>query len=136
MFAWKFLKYVYIREKIYTRALSVVYNRMYMGRNEICCMYSYLLYLYSYFIFFKIEWDYSRGDSFPFDFEPNGNPFGSKSERKLSSRSHPIQYERKRKYSFLSVTYLRGGGHFGAADSALDNSAPCRFGTGHFGTVS
>ena len=24
----------------------------------------------------------------------------------------------------------------GAADSALDNSAPCRFGAGHFGAVS
>ena len=23
---------------------------------------------------------YDRGDSFPFDFEPNGNPFGSKSK--------------------------------------------------------
>ena len=29
-----------------------------------------------------------------------------------------------------------GEGHFGAADSALDNSAPCRFGAGHFGAVS
>ena len=27
----------------------------------------------------------------------------------------------------------KGEGHFGAADSALDNSAPCRFGTGRFG---
>ena len=26
-----------------------------------------------------------------------------------------------------------GEGHFGAADSALDNSAPCLFGAGHFG---
>ena len=29
-----------------------------------------------------------------------------------------------------------GEGHFGAADSALDNSAPCSFGAGHFGAVS
>jgi len=34
-----------------------------------------------------------------------------------------------------------GGGQFrrrrfGAADSALDNWAPCRFGAGHFGAVS
>ena len=36
-----------------------------------------------------------RGDSFPFDFEPNWFPFGSKSKRKLSLRSHAIQYERK-----------------------------------------
>jgi len=56
-----------------------------------------------------IEWDmivvlfiYDR-DSFPFDFEPNGIPFGSKSKRKLSPRSYPIQCERKSKYSFLSV---------------------------------
>ena len=50
---------------------------------------------------------YDRGDSFPFDFEPNGNPFGSKLREKLSRRSYPIQYERKRKCSFLSVVILR-----------------------------
>ena len=27
---------------------------------------------------------YDRGDSFAFDFEPNGNPFGSKSKINLS----------------------------------------------------
>ena len=48
---------------------------------------------------------YDRGDSFPFDFEPNGFPFGSKSNGKLSLRSYPIQCERNYKYSFLSVTY-------------------------------
>ena len=42
-----------------------------------------------------------RGDSFPFDFEPNGIPFGSKTKRKLSPRSYPIQSGWK--YSFLSV---------------------------------
>ena len=47
---------------------------------------------------------YDRGDSFPFDFEPNGIPFGSKSNGKLSPRSYPIQCERNCKYSFLSVT--------------------------------
>ena len=46
---------------------------------------------------------YDRGDSFPFDFEPNGIPFGSKSIGKLSPRSYPIQCERNRKYSFLGV---------------------------------
>ena len=46
---------------------------------------------------------YDRGDSFPFNFEPNGIPFGSKLEGKQSPRSYPIQYERKRKYSFLIV---------------------------------
>ena len=46
---------------------------------------------------------YDRGDSFPFDFEPNGNPFGSKSKGKLSPRSYPIQFERKWNTSFLSV---------------------------------
>ena len=43
-----------------------------------------------------------RGDSFPFDIEPNGIPFGSKSKEKLSPRSYPIQFERKWKNSFLS----------------------------------
>ena len=38
-------------------------------------------------------------------FEQNGNPFGSKSKEKLSPRSYPIQYERKKKYSFLSVVH-------------------------------
>ena len=46
---------------------------------------------------------YDHGDSFPFDFEPNGNPFGSKSKGKLSPRPYPIHCERKWKYSFLSV---------------------------------
>ena len=45
----------------------------------------------------------SRGDSFPFNFEPNGFQFGSKSKGKLSPRTYPIQFERKWKHSFLSV---------------------------------
>ena len=61
---------------------------------------------------------YDRGDSFPLDFEPNGDPFGSEyrkekenieifpiriSKGKPSPRSYPIQCERKGKYSFLNV---------------------------------
>ena len=38
---------------------------------------------------------YDRGDRFPFTFEPNGIPFGSKLKEKLSPRSYPIQFERK-----------------------------------------
>ena len=54
---------------------------------------------------------YDHGDNFPFDFEPNGIPFGSKSKGKLSPRSYLIQFERKRKYSFLSAGhYLRLNG--------------------------
>ena len=49
---------------------------------------------------------YGRGDRFPFDSEPNGIPFGSKSKGKLSPRSYPIQCERKWKYIFLSVTCI------------------------------
>ena len=45
---------------------------------------------------------YGCGDSFPFDFEPNVIPFGSKLKGKLSSQPYPIQCERKWKYSFLS----------------------------------
>ena len=48
---------------------------------------------------------YDRADSFPFDFEPIGIPFGSQSKGKLSPRSYPIQCERKWKYSFLSVDW-------------------------------
>ena len=46
---------------------------------------------------------YDRGDSIPFDFEPNGITFGSKSKGKLSPRSDPIQFERKLNTSFLSA---------------------------------
>ena len=45
---------------------------------------------------------YDRSESFPFDFEPNGVPFGSKLKGKLP-RSYPIQYERKWKYSSVSA---------------------------------
>ena len=56
-----------------------------------------------YFHFLSHWMGYDRGDSFPFDFEPNGFSFGLKSKWKLSPRSYPIQCERKWKYSFLSV---------------------------------
>ena len=56
-----------------------------------------------YFQFLSHWMGYDRGAGFLFDFEPNGNPFGSKSKGKLSPWSYPIQYERKWKYSFLSV---------------------------------
>ena len=46
---------------------------------------------------------YDRDDSFTLNFEPNGFPFGSKLKAKLSPRSYPIQFQRKYKYSFLSV---------------------------------
>ena len=45
---------------------------------------------------------------FPFDFEPNGIPFGSKSKGKLSLRSYPIQCESKYNASFPSVCYSYG----------------------------
>ena len=45
---------------------------------------------------------YDRGDSYPFEFEPNAIIFGSKSKENLLPRSYPIQYERKWKYIFLS----------------------------------
>ena len=51
---------------------------------------------------------YDRGVDFPFDFEQNGFPFGSKSKGKLSARSYPIQCERKWKYSFLSAEACEG----------------------------
>ena len=51
---------------------------------------------------------YDRGDGFVFKFEPNGVRFGSKSKGKPSPRSYPIQFERQRKYSFLSVRFITG----------------------------
>ena len=50
--------------------------------------------------------EYDRGDSFPFDFEPNGIPFGSKAREKLSPRSYPVQFERKWDTSFLSASKM------------------------------
>ena len=47
-----------------------------------------------------------RGDSFPFDFEPNGILFGSKSGVVLSLLSCPIQCEGSWKCSFLSVAFV------------------------------
>ena len=52
---------------------------------------------------------YDRGDSFPFNFEPNGITFVLKSKGKLSPQSCPIQCERKWKYSFLSVNGTNSG---------------------------
>ena len=46
---------------------------------------------------------YDRGKSSTFYFEPNGNPFGSKSKGKLFPWSYPIQFERKWNTSFLSA---------------------------------
>ena len=46
---------------------------------------------------------YDLGDSFPFYFEPNEIPFGSKSKGKPSPRSYNILCERKWKHSFLSA---------------------------------
>ena len=46
---------------------------------------------------------YDRGNSFPFDFEPNGIPFGSKLKGELSRRSYPIKFGKKWKHSFLSA---------------------------------
>ena len=51
---------------------------------------------------------YDRGDSFPFDFEPNEVPFASKLKGKMSPGSCPIQFKNKWKYSFLNVTEFQG----------------------------
>ena len=48
---------------------------------------------------------YNRGDSIPIDLEPNGIPFGSKLNEKLSPRSCPIQFERKWNSGFLSLDH-------------------------------
>ena len=65
-----------------------------------------------YFHFLSHWMGYDRGESFPFNFQPDGNPFGSKSKGKQSLRSYPIQYVRNRKYSFLSVCKMTR--HFGS----------------------
>ena len=55
------------------------------------------------FFFFSNLKQYDRGDSFLYDFQTNGIPFGLKPKGKLSPRSYPIQYKTNWKYSFLSV---------------------------------
>ena len=52
--------------------------------------------LFNLFPFLEIEYD--RGDSFSFDLEPNGIPFGSK----LWPQSHSVKFERKLKSIFVS----------------------------------
>ena len=52
--------------------------------------------------------EYDRGNSFPFDFEPNEILFVSKLKCKLARRSYSSQYERKEKSIFLAdVCYSR-----------------------------
>ena len=48
---------------------------------------------------------YGCGDSFPFDFRFR-ILLGSKSKVKLTPQPYPIQFERKWKHSFLSVSYV------------------------------
>ena len=48
--------------------------------------------------------EYDRSDSFPFDFEPNGITFSSKSKGKLPLRSYSIQFEETWKCVVLSVS--------------------------------
>ena len=55
------------------------------------------------FHFLSNSMEFDRGDSFPFDFEPNGIPFGSKSKGKLLPRTYPIQFEKKWNTIVISV---------------------------------
>ena len=51
---------------------------------------------------------YDRGDRFPFDFETNGIPFGSKTNGQKSPRSYSIQFEKKWKCIFDFVDKSMG----------------------------
>ena len=55
------------------------------------------------FIFHSNSKEYDRSDSFPFDYEPNGIPFGSRSKGKLSVQSFPFQFERKKNLIFSVI---------------------------------
>ena len=66
-----------------------------------------------YFHFTSHWMGYDRGDSFLFDFEPNGFPFGSKSKGKLSPWSYLIQYKRRLLLGFLPPESLRISQHYG-----------------------
>ena len=58
-----------------------------------------------YIHFLSNRMGYGRGDSFPFYFEPNGIPYGSKLKGKLSPRPYPIRFERKWMHSSLSAPH-------------------------------
>ena len=45
-------------------------------------------------------------------------------------------FSNEEKLQYKIQLAVQGEGHFGAADSALDNWAPCRFGAEYFGAVS
>ena len=51
--------------------------------------------------FFPNSMESDRGNSSPYEFEPNGIPFGSKSKGELSQRSYSIEFERN--YKPISV---------------------------------
>ena len=72
--------------------------------NDIWLWFSTLRELYFHFLSHLMGYD--RGDSFPFDFEPNGILFVSKSKGKLSPRSYPIQCERKWNTSFSVYRHI------------------------------
>ena len=48
---------------------------------------------------------YDRGDSFLLDFEPNGNPFGSKSNEKLSVNQDHIPFNGKENGNIVFSVY-------------------------------
>ena len=95
--------------------ISVWFNRFRNCFSDRCSSSSFGSYTLRKLVFHFISnrMGYDRGDSFPFDIELNGIPFSLKSKGKLSPRSYPIQFERKRKYSFPSaeqagrVSYFR-----------------------------
>ena len=83
---------------------------------------------------------YDRGDNFPFDFEPNGVPSGSKSKGKLSPRSYPIQFERKQNTSFfihIGVVFPRQlwGDNIEEFGGELYEITPMNYG-GHYQQIS
>ena len=76
---------------------------------------------------------YDRGDSFPLDSKHKWNSIWfRKPKGKLLPRSHPVRFERKWKYSFLSP----GGGVLAGRQEPKLRPTPARrrgWGTGHQG---
>ena len=59
------------------------------------------------FHFFSNWIGHDRGDSFPFDFEPNGIPFGSENRMKNCHHDH-VQFNMKGKGNIVFPVYGRG----------------------------
>ena len=91
-----YLLYIYVYIYIFRSSLQLHFH--YGEEIRVVCT---LRKPYSHFL---SNWmGYDRGNSFHFEFQPNGIQFGSKSKIKLSPRSYSNHCESIQKFVFLNV---------------------------------